>query len=510
MHKKVIIYSILILNLLTAGCVRTAPQSPEWQPGGATPDPTVMTTNGQTATPSFHLLPTRDPNSPPVNPTPDNPHPQPTLRSDIEQYTVVYGDTLNEIARRYSISVELLLKANDLIDPNNISLGQILHIPAQTSSGIAPANKIIPDSELVYGPMSITFDINAMIQKRSGYLAHFQQEVDGSNLEAAQIITLISQNYSVNSRLLLAILEYRSGWLSTPQPGAGGIDSPLGFQDNWYIGLYRQLAWAANTLNRGYYMWKVNSLTSVVLTDGNVFQLADNINAGTAAVQYLFSKLDNTNEWEKDISTEGFYKLYSNLFGYPFDLAIEPLVPEDLVQPQMILPFEEGEVWAFTGGPHGGWDTGSVWAAMDFAPPGEAQGCVPSSAWVTSVADGTILRAKNGAVIQDLDFDGFEQTGWVVLYMHIETLDRVAVGTFVRAGERIGHPSCEGGESTGTHVHLARRFNGEWISADGQFPFNLGGWISSGNGMEYDGLLTRDGQVVEAFNGNNPINQISR
>ena len=100
-----------------------------------------------------------------------------------------------------------------------------------------------------------------------------------------------------------------------------------------------------------------------------------------------------------------------------------------------------------------------------------------SDAWVVALADGLIVRSGNGAVIQDLDSDGFEQTGWTVLYLHIETRDRVEVGVKLKAGERIGHPSCEGGVSNGTHVHLARRYNGEWIAADGQIPFNLDGWI---------------------------------
>jgi LasA protease len=197
------------------------------------------------------------------------------------------------------------------------------------------------------------------------------------------------------------------------------------------------------------------------------------------------------------------------LFGYPFDLAIEPIVPADLVQPAMQLPFETGVSWAFTGGPHGGWDTGSAWAALDFAPSG-TEGCVVSDAWVTAVADGLIVRTGWGAVVQDLDNDGYEQTGWTVLYMHIESRDRVPTGTYVRAGERIGHPSCEGGFADATHIHLARRFNGEWIPADGSVPFNLGGWISSGTGFEYDGYLTNGTRQIEAFNGTDAINQIQR
>jgi murein DD-endopeptidase MepM/ murein hydrolase activator NlpD len=130
---------------------------------------------------------------------------------------------------------------------------------------------------------------------------------------------------------------------------------------------------------------------------------------------------------------------------------------------------------------------------------------------VVAVANGLILRAEDGAVVQDLDNDGYEQTGWTVLYMHIDTNERVQPGTYIYAGERIGHPSCEGGVSNATHLHLARRYNGEWIPADGNLPFNLDGWVSSGSGVEYDGKLTRGGSVIEAWEGVfEGLNQISR
>jgi hypothetical protein len=79
------------------------------------------------------------------------------------------------------------------------------------------------------------------------------------------------------------------------------------------------------------------------------------------------------------------------------------------------------------------------------------------------------------------------------------------------AGERIGHPSCEGGLSNGTHLHLARRYNGEWISADTvTTPFILDGWVSSGDGYEYDGYFKRGSQTIEAWEDVNELNQISR
>jgi hypothetical protein len=81
--------------------------------------------------------------------------------------------------------------------------------------------------------------------------------------------------------------------------------------------------------------------------------------------------------------------------------------------------------------------------------------------------------------------------------------------TYLFAGEPVGHPSCEGGISNGTHVHIARKYNGEWIPADGAIPFNLSGWISSGAGYEYDGFLTLGDFVIEAWDGANELNQIT-
>jgi len=455
-------------------------------------------------------LPARDPNSGLTPPTPDFPHPLPTQRDFLDQYTVQAGDTLGSIARAYGITLEALMQANGLNETSVLSIGTVLNIPpVEADPNPGSSFKIIPDSELVFGPASIQFDLEAFLQSHDGYLANYLQDVDGEYLSGAQIVTRVAQSYSVNPRLLVALLEYRSGWVnnSTPQ----NIDYPLGFFDDYYAGLYRQMAWAADNLNRGYYSWRVNAISTLPLTDGTYVPLDPTINAGTAGVQYFLSLFNNRPFWDYDVSNLGFHQTYNELFGYPFDYQVAPLLPPNLTQPPMKLPIQPGTTWSFTGGPHGGWDSGSAWAALDFAPPGEPAGCVVSDAWVVAVADGLIVRAEDGAVIQDLDNDGYEQTGWTVLYMHIETRDRVEPDTYVYAGQIIGHPSCEGGVSNGTHLHLARRYNGEWIPADEDLPFNLEGWVSGGNGIEYDGTLTRDGKVIEAWEGVfEDLNQISR
>jgi LasA protease len=200
------------------------------------------------------------------------------------------------------------------------------------------------------------------------------------------------------------------------------------------------------------------------------------------------------------------------MFGDPWARAalVEPLFPPDLIQPPFSLPFERGYLWSLTGGPHPAWEQESALAALDFAPATAESGCVESNAWVVAVAPGVIVRSGGGYVLLDYDGDGFEQTGWVVLYMHIATKDRVQAGTWVDAGDHIGHPSCEGGLATGTHVHIARKYNGEWVGAGGALPFILSGWTAHQGVAPYYGTLTKGDRIITSSKTGTHESQIIR
>ena len=460
--------------------------------------------------PAPKLPPTRDPNLPIVSPTPDNAHNLPTLRGDFIEYQVQPYDFLSSIAERFGVTLEELIAANDLADPNQLEVGQILRIPPQSAASLGPDFKIIPDSELINGPTAIFFDVASFIESQTGYLKEYRAEVDQRSLSGAQIVQRVASEYSVNPKLLLAVLEFQSNWVNDPNPRTSTLDYPLGNTDAWRRGLYLQLSWAADNLNQGYYDWLSGATAGWKLTDTTFIPAAPTINAGTAAVQYFFSLVHPQAEWKQAVSDGGIFSVYNRLFGYPFDLTLDPLLPTDLSQPTMQLPFENGVPWVYSGGPHGGWGNGSAWAALDFAPRGEMLGCNQSQDWIVAVTDGLIVRADNGAVVQDLDGDGYEQTGWTVLYMHVATDGRVETGQMVQAGDRIGHPSCEGGYATATHLHLARRYNGQWIHASGALPFVLDGWVSTSSGVLYDGVLQRDGISVEACECRDPANMLQR
>jgi len=329
-------------------------------------------------------------------------------------------------------------------------------------------------------------------------------------MNGAGIIHLVARRYSVNPLLLLGLLEYQSGWLTQAEPPAQNLVYPMGYYANGWEGLFAQLSWAADQLNLGYYRWRADWSGPFLLADGYVINPGLGINAGTAAVQQLFSQLYPADVWRQVVGEAGFAQTFANLFGDPFERRIDPLKPVDLKQPLLQLPIEEGFEWSFTGGPHSAWGDYAGWAALDFAPPGDMFGCVVSNDWIVAVADGLVIRAENGEVMLDLDGDGYEQTGWVLQYMHVESRHRVEAGAYLQAGDLIGHASCEGGVTTGTHLHLARKYNGEWIPADGSLPFEMDRWVSSGAGWPYDGYLSRDSIVLEACACRNEINQISR
>ncbi|HPV06595.1 MAG TPA: LysM peptidoglycan-binding domain-containing protein [Aggregatilineales bacterium] len=460
---------------------------------------------GAPPTPAF--IPTPNPTRPAVvDPTQDQIH------------VVQFGDTLNAIADRYGVAPESIMQANGLDNANLLSVGQSLIIPLGVRT-VGPAFKIIPDSELVYGPELKGFDVEQAVSiLPNSFLANYTEELDGRLWTGAEIIDRVAVEQSISPRLLLALLEYESGWLSQSMVTEDQALYPMGYRERpgQIYGLYRQLDWAGKMLQAGYYGWRQRGLSAVLLADGQRVGLDPTINAGTAGVQTLLAQTRSLDSWLAATQYSGFFNTYVSLFGDPFRFAVEPLIPPDLQQPEIGFPFGDDEVWYFTGGPHGGWGSSSAWAALDFVSAEEVGlGCDVSPDWARAVADGVIARSEYGLVILDLDGDGFEGTGWTIFYLHLSSEDRpVQEGQRVKKGDPIGHPSCEGGVSYATHLHIARRYNGEWIAADcsecmleAPAPqLNMDGWLTYTFGKEYDGSMIKGEEYREACVCREPVN----
>ena len=419
---------------------------------------------------------------------------------DYYYYQVQPGDTLLALAGRFTIDPLQIASGDDLNTSGLLEPGQLLVIPNQ-SGEVFDLPALFPDSEVIFSPTSLDFSINGYISSAGGYLSTYSEEIDKELLSGAEIVRRVAYDTSINPRLLLAVLEYRSGWVRGQSPSPVSQTHPLGFNVPGYTGLYKELSLAAKQLNMAYYAWRIGELAQLRFPNGTRQALDPRANAGTVAVQDLFARLYSPPYWEDVLYGENpFNLLYEQMFGDPWARATRfgALFPADLAQPQLELPFLPGERWAFTGGPHISWNTGTPRGALDFAPVTGEPACAVSRAWVTASASGLVARSERGVVIVDLDGDGFEQTGWVLVYMHIAQSERIPAGTRVNVDERLGHPSCEGGAATGTHVHIARKYNGEWLPAYGVVPFVLSGWEVQAGQRAYEGYLVKGDLIVTA------------
>ena len=485
-----------------------------------TPTPDSMSVISVVQAPTQPVLPT--PVSEPVPATP-TPIPQPTdtpvvapTQSDPGLETTPFptsdsppilyysqsGDTLPAVAVHFGVTPDEITSSKTLPKIGLIDPGTLLVIPDQQLQ-YGPNAQIMPDSEIVFSVTATDFDIYAYIGEAGGELSKYKEYLGSAGwTTGSQAIDRISIENSINPRLLLALLDYEGNWVTGNPSDYLHTQYPMGFESEFEKGVFRQMVLAVNQLYSGYYGWRSGTLTELTFPDGETLRIAPDLNAGTVAIQYLFSKLYNRTDWQSIIDPNvGFPAFYAEQFGDPWQRAQNagPIFPPGLTQPQMVLPFEPRREWAFTGGPHGAWEHEGPLAAIDFSPASDKSGCTESEKWLVAAAPGLVVRSGGGVVVLDLDGDGYEETGWNLMYLHVATKERVKLGTWVETDGRIGHASCEGGVSTGTHLHLARKYNGEWVLADGPLPFVLSGYTVHNGSKPYQGTIEK-GEITIVAN----------
>jgi murein DD-endopeptidase MepM/ murein hydrolase activator NlpD len=502
---------ILLIGILLSACSNniwgTYDQylTPTIKTSVATPvDPIFTLTPTASATATLHTLTATKIVPPGITPTQTNSiTPGTSMPGSIIPYISQSGDSLKVVAIHFGISISEITSSVSLPATGFINPGTLLFLPSNSSdTPTSPAQRILPDSELVDSPTAVDFDIESYVKKAGGKLSTFTDfHTPVGTLSGVDSIKMISIGSSINPRLLLALIQQYTGWVQGESIPGLNERYLFGYNNPAYNAaaptLYQPMRLVIQDLLTGYYSWRTGNLSELTFPDGTKLHIAPDLNAGSVALQYFFSKHLNYSDWQQAINPDnGFPALYKSMFGDPWDRD-KPLFPPNLIQPTFTLPFVIGAPWNFTYGPHPAWEAESTLGALDFAPSG-VSGCGVSNAWVVAISSGQIVRSESSYVVLDQNPDGLEQTGWVVIYQHISSKDRIPTGTFVEAGTHIGHPSCEGGTANGTHIHIARKYNGEWVAADGPLPFVLSGWTAHAGSQPGEGTLTKDDKVIIA------------
>ncbi len=283
-------------------------------------------------------------------------------------YYAQSGDTLVAVSKHFGVEPFEVTSEQPIPAEAYLPPGQVLSFPNKLT-GTLSGSAILPDSEIVFSPSLLGFSIQEFVDQSAGYLSTYRENVKAESLSGAEIVQRVAELTSTNPRFLLAFLEFRSGWVlgrtDTPIDPA----QPIGFNIPGQDGLYAELNLVANQLNSGYYGWRLGNLTELKFTDKSTGRLNPLLNAGSIAVQRLFSFFYIQAHWSQALyGADGFNELYMAMFGDPWERAgiVEPLLPAGLEQPRLELPFLPGERWSLTGGPHHSWNAGSPRGALDF------------------------------------------------------------------------------------------------------------------------------------------------
>ncbi len=119
----------------------------------------VSTLNESRFTPSqpiFTPLPTRSTPLPPI------------------LYYTQAGDTLPAVAVRFGVLPEEISYPEPVPETGLINAGKLLIIPNRLDQ-TGPSELLLPDSEIVFSPSALDFDLNATIQQAGGYLSTYRE-----------------------------------------------------------------------------------------------------------------------------------------------------------------------------------------------------------------------------------------------------------------------------------------------------------------------------------------------
>ena len=142
-------------------------------------------------------------------------------------YYATAGDSLPVVSAHFGVEMDEITSSGELDREGFLPPGQLLIIPNELNV-TSSSSKLLPDSEVTFSPSTVDFDLEGFINEAGGYLSTYKDERHSTVvLTGAEIIKRIALEYSINPRLILAYLEYQSGWVYGQPSSGNAILYPL-------------------------------------------------------------------------------------------------------------------------------------------------------------------------------------------------------------------------------------------------------------------------------------------
>jgi LysM repeat protein len=143
------IHGIGLMALLMQGCGQSKEPATQTETTSSNQAPAfVDTTNQPVATSNVPVVVTTQAVVETIS--------QPVVPGGATEYTIVKGDILDNIAKKFHVSLKAITDANPGIQPTKLKIGQKIHIPtpatpaAPTATGVAPVESTTASGEQIY------------------------------------------------------------------------------------------------------------------------------------------------------------------------------------------------------------------------------------------------------------------------------------------------------------------------------------------------------------------------
>ncbi|MBQ4862369.1 M23 family metallopeptidase [Pseudoalteromonas sp. MMG013] len=317
-----------------------------------------------------------------------------------------------------------------LID--ELSSKQTALIQATVNSVIA-----IDENEFVFNNALQNEDWNDFFYRHAPHLLEFKA-----------VILHWAGHASINPKLLLALMELQSSVLS--EPSKSNIMLPFGTLSN-KAGFAEQVQDLAITLNQRFYEYAQK-------VEGKVRSSPTN-----SATSSLISVLIKT-QLKPYGSLNKLVGIYETLSNVPLLLS-QNKTPAASLNPSnsfyMSFPWPSGYAW-YSGGAHSNTGSGYPYSSLDFN--NGSGGWGSNTPWVQAAHGGTVTRYSS------CNIRVTHSSGYATQYYHMSNL-QYRSGDVINSGAWLGRYAnnknqalCQGGQSSGPHVHFSLLNNGRFTS----------------------------------------------
>lgn len=330
----------------------------------------------------------------------------------------------------------------------------------------APRATLIDKQRLFYEPDFYGAQIQAFLETQPGPLKGFRAQIGDQQESFADILSSQATYFSVNPKVLLALIEQQSGLLTNPAPSEDQVRYMLGYrgENDRYAGWAEQLRWARREVAKA--QQEFPNAPELVYADQSRSALPAGLTVADYAVMRVLAATTTPNNLpgKLDQGDRSFVATYTRLFGDPreppqnWPEPAAPFLSLPMDQPHQVTSFFDheapflqpnGSIVTYRGdrSEQLSYDGHDAW---DYAmtPPEQ----------VLAAADGTVVFAGNAAdgcntraVVID------HGNGYRTLYWHLSSWS-VKPGP-IKRGDPVGVVGSTGCV-TGPHLHLGVQYLG--------------------------------------------------